>query len=101
MSKDGVSAWRAAGYEKHVDFGARIIALRLLFKVKHNRDVAVFLMSAYAPVGNAPNNVWDEYLENLTSCINRKRGGDILIIGSDCNSSIGCSVEKDDGPLVP
>lgn len=99
LNKDGVSAWKTAGYEKHVDLGARVMALRLLFKDKHNRDVAVFLISAYAPVGSAPNDEWDEYLENLLTCINRKREEDILIIGSDCNSSIGCSTDKDDGPL--
>ena len=26
LNGDGISAWKAAGYEKHIDYGARIIA---------------------------------------------------------------------------
>ena len=99
LNKDGVAAWKAAGYEKHVNFGARVMALRLLFKDVNNKDVAVFLVSAYAPVGNAPDQEWDVYLDKLSSCMNKKRKGDILIIGSDCNSSVGCNTGNDDGPL--
>jgi len=73
------------------------MTLRLLFK--DNRDVAVFLVSAYAPVGNAPDEEWNVYLDNLSTCMNKKRKGDILIVGSDCNSSIGCNSGTDDGPL--
>ena len=75
------------------------MAVRLLFKDIHNKDVAVFLVSAYAPVGNAPDDVWDTYFDNLFSCTSKKREGDILIVGSDCNSSIGCNSETDNGPL--
>ena len=99
LNKEGVAAWKAAGYEKHVNFGARVMALRLLFKDVNNKDVAVFLVSAYAPVGNAPDQEWDVYLDKLSSCMNKKRKGDILIIGSDCNSSVGCNTGNDDGPL--
>ena len=28
LNGDGISAWKAAGYEKHIDYGARIIAIR-------------------------------------------------------------------------
>ena len=72
LNKDGVAAWKAAGYEKHVNFGARVMALRLLFKDVNNKDVAVFLVSAYAPVGNAPDQEWDVYLDKLSSCMNKK-----------------------------
>ena len=48
-------------------------------------------MSAYAPVGNADQSIWEEYLRNLDNCINQKRTNDILVIGSDTNSSMGCS----------
>ena len=46
-------------------------------------------MSAYAPVGNAPVDVWNEYLEKLTTCTAQKRKSDILIIGTDANSNMG------------
>ena len=70
------------------DFGSRI-AIRLLLKDIHNKDVCVFLVSEYAPVGNVPNDVCIEYLDKLTAYIKRKRKSDILIIGTDANSSMG------------
>ena len=56
LSEDGVIAWKAAGCEIHTDLGARVMALRLLVKDYQNRDVGLFLVSAYAPVGNAAEN---------------------------------------------
>ena len=38
----------------------------------HSKYVSVFLVSAYAPVGNAPD-VWNEYLDKLITCIQHKR----------------------------
>jgi len=99
LSPDGVVAWNAAGMEMHTDLGARLIAIRLLLKDHQKRDVGVFLVSAYAPVGNAPEENWTQYLDLLSLCIDRKRRDDILIIGSDCNSSMGCSRENDGSPL--
>ena len=94
LSPDGIAAWNAAGMEIHTDLGARLIAIRLLLKDHQKRDVGVFVISAYAPIGNAPEEHWIDYLESLSLCIDRKRKDDILIIGSDCNSSMGCSQNK-------
>ena len=60
------------------------------------RDVGVLLVSAYAPVGVSDNNVWDEFFANLDRCIARKQRGDILLIGADTNSSMGCKDSVDD-----
>ena len=92
LNGDGVEAWKAGGCELHSDLGARVIAARLLFKDRNNRDVAVFLVSAYAPVSSASDNIWDEYYEQLDKCMRRMRRGDVLIIGTDSNSSIGTNV---------
>ena len=78
LSQEGVIAWKVACSELHNDSGARIIAIRLLLKDIHNKDVSVFLVFAYAPAGNAPDDVWNEY---RTASIERKRKSDILIIG--------------------
>ena len=59
LSPDGTSAWEAAGGETRIDIGARVMALRLLLKDQQNRDIGVFLISAYAPVGNASDDVWN------------------------------------------
>ena len=53
LSPDGIAAWNAAGMEIHTDLGARLIAIRLLLKDHQKRDVGVFVISAYAPIGNA------------------------------------------------
>ena len=81
------------------DFGAHIIAIRLLLEDIHNEDVSLFLVPSYAPVGNAPHDVWNEYLYKLTTCIERKRKSDILIIGTDANSSMGTTSARTHGPL--
>ena len=94
LSMAANDAWRAAGSEIHNTYGARIIAIKLLVRDTQGRDLYLFLLSAYAPVGNADQSIWDEYLTNLSHCISRKQAGDLLIIGSDTNSSMGCSNEN-------
>ena len=79
------------------DLGARIIAVRLLIEDSKNNQVGLFLVSAYAPVGKEDDSVWERYLGNLNLCISRKRAGDLLIIGTDANASIGVSVREDEG----
>ena len=89
LSPRGADSWRAAGSIVHQDFGARIVAARLLLQDIQNRDVGLFLVSAYAPIGVADEDVWDEFFANLDRCISRKQSGDILLIGADTNSSLG------------
>ena len=101
LNANGVEAWKAGGCELHNDLGARVIAARLLFKDTNNRDVAVFIISAYAPVGSAPDTVWEDYYDRLDECIRRKRHNDLLVIGTDSNSSIGTHVSNDRYPTGP
>ena len=89
---------KAAGSESHVDLGARIVALRLLFK--DSQHVGVFWISAYAPVGKAPENEWEDYFDKLTTCLRRKRNNNIIVIGTNCNCSMGCKSGREiDSPL--
>ena len=99
LSNDGILAWKAGGSESHTDLGPRIVALRLLLKDNHNRDVGVFLVSAYSPVGNSTIEEWDSYFDNLSICLSRKRADDILLIGCDCNSSMGINILNDGDSL--
>ena len=99
LNPDGVLAWKAAGCEAHTDLGAHVMAVCLLLKVLQNIVVGVFFISEYAPVGNAPDEVWDMYFEQLDRCMVRRQNADILIIGSDCNSSMGHATENWGGPL--
>ncbi|XP_066933309.1 uncharacterized protein [Clytia hemisphaerica] len=72
------------------------MAVRLVLRDHENRDIGVFLISTYAPVGNAPEDEWDLYFDQLSSCIAKKHHNDILLIGSDTNSSMGTSSENED-----
>ena len=60
------------------------MAVRFLVRDNQGRDVYLFLVSAYAPVGVADNSIWEEFFENLDECVSRKKADDILIIG--CNT---------------
>ena len=89
LSKKGIEAWKKAGSILHNDFEGRIIAVRLLLQDEKGGDVGLFLVSAYAPVGKADDLKWEELFELLSTCVARKTESDILLIGSDVNSSLG------------
>ena len=89
LSPDAITAWKKGGCVIHNDLGARVMAVRLMMQNDRKDDIGVFLVAAYAPVGNAKQNSWDEFSETLEHCINRKNPKDILILGCDANSSLG------------
>ena len=89
LSDSAVDSWKAAGSEIHTDLGARVAAIRLLTKDVRGKDVGIFLVSAYAPVGVAEQEVWDEFFDALDICLKRKKKDDVLLIGTDSNSSMG------------
>eukprot|EP00111_Clytia_hemisphaerica_P012731 TCONS_00037465-protein len=73
LSKTATQAWKEAGSSVYTDFGKRIIATRLSLKDNRNKNIDIFLVSAYAPVRAADVAIWDSFLQNLVSCINAKR----------------------------
>ena len=89
LSAEATDAWKKGGKILHDDFEGRLIAVRMLVKDERERDVGLFLISAYCPVGNADQDQWEVFFERLRSCISRKEVDDILIIGIDANSSLG------------
>ena len=60
---------------------------------KRNKEVGIFLVSAYAPVGVESQELWDDFFATLDRCIARKRNKDLLFIGVDTNYSMGTSVD--------
>ena len=46
LSARGTDAWKASGSVVHQDFGARVLAIRMILKDPQNRDVGLFLVSA-------------------------------------------------------
>ena len=53
-------------------------------------------MSAYAPVSNVKQSVWDKYHQELEHCVAAAGKEDILLIATDANVSMGvCTGERD------
>ena len=83
--------------EKHVDLGSRVVAVRLLAKEPRSRcwsgnvspSLGILLISGYAPVSTASVEEWDRYYTSLSSAMARAHTGDVIIIGTDSNASIG------------
>ena len=101
LSRSAVSCWEEAGCEVHRDFGARVIAVRMVAKDSRNADISLFLVSAYAPVSTSSEETWSAYYEQLQDCIDRRRPGDILLIGTDSNASIGVQASSDGEGYTP
>ena len=60
-------------------------------KDEKGKDIGIFLVPAYAPVGTDKQEKWDDFFAILDKCILRKQRADILYIGADTNSSMGVS----------
>jgi len=80
LSPTATVAWRSAGSVLHNTFGGRVIAVRLLVKDDRQQEIGLYLVSAYAPVGVADQNYWDEFIEKVDLCVSKKLPGDILVI---------------------
>ena len=65
-------------------------AVRLHMQDSAGKNIALLLISSYAPVSNASRLEWDNHCSSLEQLMDLKKAGDILLIGADCNASIGC-----------
>ena len=96
LSTNAIDCWNAAGCEVHrISF--IIIAVRLLLTDRNPNDVGVFIILSYAPIGVASDIEWENFFDGLDECISKKKPKDILVIGSDTNSSMGCNTRLDKG----
>ena len=94
LSRDAVKSWKDAGSEIFTDFGSRILAIRLSLKDPKQKNVTLYLVSAYAPVGVADQTIWQQFLDTLEKCIRNKQKDDVLLICCDTNSSIRISEKR-------
>ena len=60
----------------------------MLLRDIQKRDVGLYLVSAYELVGNADDQVWNEYFDSLDSCIARKPRNGILKVCVKINDAI-------------
>ena len=88
LSREAQAAWKKANYEEHRDFGARVMAVRLIVRGSDGREKGLFLVSGYAPVGCASAAEWSDFFSSLDACVARKCSEDVLVLGIDTNSSI-------------
>ena len=65
------------------------MAVRLSMVDSQNKNIGLFVVSAYAPIGTAAEVEWNNFFDELDICTSKKLPNDILIIGSDTNSSMG------------
>jgi len=49
----------------------------MIVKDLSNKDIGIYLVSAYSPDGNDNRNIWDNFLKNMEQCINLKQKGDL------------------------
>ena len=95
LGKAARKAWEQAG-SVILHFGLRILAIRLLALDPKGKEVKLFLVSAYAPVGAAPKDEREQYAGDLQRCINACAKDEVLIIGADVNASCGVRSIHDD-----
>jgi hypothetical protein len=99
LSPSAQKAWEKAGSQV-LHYGRRIIATRLSLTDNEEREVVVFLVSAYAPIGAAAPEERAEYAQHLQACINECKEHELLVIGTDANAAVGVRSRHDD-PHAP
>ena len=96
LSKSARKAWEQTG-SKVMYYGPRIIAIRLkLVSKKGIVGTQIYLVSAYAPDSGKSQQEKDEYNIQLQLCIDNCKGYELLVIGTDTNSSVGVRGKHDD-----
>ena len=98
LSPAARKAWKRVG-EPIYRFGTRIVAVRLQLVDHRKRTRHLYLASAYAPHSGLPLTERDLYLDHLQECLSACPTGDILIIGSDLNASLGVQTDDQDSVL--
>jgi hypothetical protein len=78
----------------------RVLAVRLHVRDQHGKTVTLFLVSAYAPEGAAAPAVREEYWSCLQECLDERKEGDVLVLGTDGNASCGRRSKHND-PFAP
>ena len=86
LSPPAVQAWQDAKCEKHVNLGARVMAVRLLLQQPNKEAVGVRFACAYAPTSAASADQWTAYYDAIAILLSRKQPNDIFLMGCDQGS---------------
>ena len=90
LSRAAYAAWQRAGGEHWRDKAGRVLAIR--FEARDpftDKFVSVFYVSSYAPNSGMAQAEHDAHEAALDRVIANRKRGDVLIIGTDANASIG------------
>jgi hypothetical protein len=85
LGEKGIQAWKDAGSQVFNDFGPCLVAVRLQVKDNKGKDVGIFLASLYRHT----EWDWEEFETTMDRYLAKKEPGDIVLIGADCNASMG------------
>ena len=92
LSPVAANAWESGGCKVFQAGNGRVVGVRLLMKDGDDREVPLFLISAYAPVGTDPQEKWDMFFDSLDAVMQKSSVADFLMVGMDANSSMGGSI---------
>lgn len=96
LATPAVKAWERAGRKEFLSRDKRSMGIRFIVEDGKGREMGLFLIAAYAPVGCAPDADWDEFFAGLDQVKKLAGADDIVVIGGDWNSSMGVGEKKDD-----
>lgn len=85
------AAFERAGYQK-TTFGDRIMALRLMFRDDRGQKLLFYVVNAYAPYDagtSKSRRLLERYYDDLRDCLDARSAGEILVMATDANASMG------------
>jgi hypothetical protein len=86
------NAWKVASSSTnlHNDLGPRVIVARLLvIDPTSGKHLGIVYIFAYAPTSDASETLKSEFKDILANAINRRSIGDVFIIYTSANASLG------------
>ena len=90
LSRAATAAWQKAGGQHWKDDDARVLAIRMEVQdVRTRKGLCVFLVSGYAPDSSKPAAEIDAYYDALSRVLAHRHRGDVLVVGTDANASVG------------
>lgn len=93
LSAKAFQLWELAGSFQVTSVDQRSFGIRVAAKDSKGRDVGLFLVCCYAPVGCAPEAEWQQFFAGWDQVLKSARSGDIVVSMGDYNSSMGINVQ--------
>jgi len=85
------AAFERAGYQK-TNFGDRVMALRLMFRDDPGQKLLFYIVNACTPYdagASKSRSLMERYYDDLHDCLSTRSAGEILILATNANASMG------------